>query len=141
MAQKGIKGERTKSGAYVSVEVPGDKTMMADSGKVAYIKYKGYLQSNGEMFETNIDSSKGETAGYPVVVGTHSVIQGWDEGLPYFGNGGKGKILIPAFLAYGPQGSQAIPPLSNLVFDIEVANVKIAPPADKNPTGQIPETR
>src|SRR5437870_6067400 len=35
MAQKGIKGVKTISGAYVSVENPGDQAMKADSGKVA----------------------------------------------------------------------------------------------------------
>ena len=136
MAQKGIKGIKTKSGAYVSIETPGDQNMKADSGKIAYVKYKGYMQSDGKVFDTNMDSSKGQPGGYPVTVGTHGVIQGWDEALPYFGNGGKGKILVPSFLGYGPQGSGQIPGFANLVFDIEVVNVTAAPPAAKN--GQMP---
>ena len=138
MTQKGIKGVKTKSGAYVSVETPGDQNMKADSGKIAYVKYKGYLQTDGKVFDTNMDSSKGHTDPYPVPVGTHSVIQAWDEALPYFGSGGKGKIFVPAFLGYGPQGDQTIPGFANLVFDIEVVNVTIAPPAAKN-NQQMPQ--
>ena len=125
MAQKGIKGIKTKSGAYVSIENPGDTSMKADSGTLSTIKYKGYLQDNGKVF----DSSASDSEGYPVRVGTHSVIQGWDEALPYFGNGGSGKILVPAFLGYGAQGNGPdLPPNANLVFEIKVVKVEPAPP-------------
>ncbi|HRH49406.1 MAG TPA: FKBP-type peptidyl-prolyl cis-trans isomerase [Panacibacter sp.] len=133
MAQKGIKGIKTKSGAFVLIENPGDTTNKADSGKIAAVKYKGYLQSNGKVFDTNFDSTNGHgTDPYPVLVGTRSVITGWDEALPYFGKGGSGKIFVPAFLGYGPQASGEIPPNSNLVFEVQIVDVKEAPPAAKN---------
>ncbi len=133
MAQKSIKGVKTKSGAYVAVENPGDQTMKADSGKVATIKYKGYLQSNGKVFDTNYDTSKGHAEPIAVTVGQHGIIPAWGEALPYFGKGGSGKILVPAFLGYGAQGSPPdIAPYSNIVFDIQVLDVKTAPPAEKN---------
>lgn len=130
MAKKAIKGEKTQSGAYVVVENAGD-AVKADSGKIAVIKYKGYLD-NGTVFDTNMDSSKGHAEPINVVIGAHSVIPAWEEALPRFGKGGSGKILVPAFLGYGAQGRPpVIPPNSNLFFDIQVLDVKDAPPAAK----------
>jgi FKBP-type peptidyl-prolyl cis-trans isomerase FkpA len=136
MTQKGIKGGvKTKSGAYVVIENAGDPTRKADTGKVAYIKYKGYLQSNGEVFDTNFDSSKGHTDPISVVVGRQPVIPAWEEALPYFAKGGSGKIFVPAFLGYGQQGRPpVIPPDANLIFDIQVVDVQNAPPPSKQNT-------
>lgn len=129
MAKNNLKGTRTKSGAFVVIENPGDQTLKADSGMKAAIRYKGYLmKDNSKVFDTNMDTSKGKTEAYPVVVGTRSVIQGWDESLPYFGKGGKGKVLVPSALGYGPQGNGPdIGPYSSLVFDIIVEDVSAAP--------------
>jgi FKBP-type peptidyl-prolyl cis-trans isomerase len=75
-----------------------------------------------------MDSSKGHTDPIEVNVGKKQVIQGWEEALPYFGKGGKGKIFIPAMLGYGPQAMGAdIPAFSDLIFDIEILDVKQAP--------------
>jgi FKBP-type peptidyl-prolyl cis-trans isomerase len=128
MAQTGVTGGiRTKNGVYVSIENPGDTTLKADTGKLASIKYKGYLLS-GKVFDTNMDSSRGHTDPIEVTVGKRQVIPGWEEALPYFGKGGKGKIFIPAMLGYGPQAMGAdIPAFSDLIFDIEILDVKQAP--------------
>lgn len=127
LAKNNIKGaQKTKGGTYVLVEVPGDQSAKADSGKQALINYKGILLKTGKMFETNTDTSKGGRP-MPVVVGTGGVIPGWDEALPFFAKGGKGKIFIPSFMAYGPQGSGPIPPGSSLIFEIEVVDVTAAP--------------
>jgi FKBP-type peptidyl-prolyl cis-trans isomerase len=136
LAKKGIKAEQTKNGAFVEIEKPGD-AQKAQSGKLASIMYKGYFLTNtSKVFDTNMDSSKGHTDPINVPVGRGQVIPGWDEALPYFGKGGKGKIYVPAMLAYGPQGSQgAIPPYSNLIFDVEIKDVKDAP-KQQAPTGK-----
>jgi len=133
LTKKGIKGGvKTKSGAYVVIENQGDQMQKADTGKVAFIKYKGYLQSNGEVFDTNLDSSKGHTDPISVIVGKQPIIPAWEEALPYFGKGGSGKIFVPAFLGYGPQGRPpVIPPDANLIFDIQIVDVQNAPPLSK----------
>ena len=125
ITQKGIKAaQKTKNGAYVLVENQGDLTLKVDSGKIASIKYKGYF-FDGTVFDTNMDSSTGSAEPIEVSVGSGKVMQGWEEALPYFGKGGKGTILIPAMLAYGPQGSApVIPPYSNLIFDVQILDVK-----------------
>lgn len=134
VAKKGWKAQKTKSGAFVIIENPGDVANKADSGKVAAVMYKGYLAEDAtKVFDTNMDSSKGHTDPYTLIVGTRSVIQGWDESLPFFGKGGTGKIVVPAFMAYGAQGAPPdIPANANLVFDIQVVEVKEATAAEKN---------
>ena len=46
MASKGLKGTKTTNGAFVIQDNPGDATLKADSGKIAAVKYKGYLMSD-----------------------------------------------------------------------------------------------
>lgn len=136
LAKNNVKAEQTKNGAFVAIENAGD-AQKAQTGKVASIMYKGYfLTDTKKVFDTNMDSTKGHTTPLDVPVGQGQVIPGWEEALPLFGKGGKGKIYVPAMLAYGPQGSQgAIPPYSNLIFDVEIRDIKdyVKPAA---PTGQ-----
>ncbi len=128
LSKKGIKAQETKNGAFVEIENAGDPAVKVVAGKVATIMYKGYFPADGKVFDTNMDSSKGHTEPIDVLLGQGKIIPGWEETLPYFGKGGKGKIYIPAMLGYGPQGSQgAIPPYSNLVFDIVINDIKDAP--------------
>jgi FKBP-type peptidyl-prolyl cis-trans isomerase len=139
ITKKGIKAQRTKNGVFVEIDQAGDPAIKADSGKMAVVMYKGYLQDGGKVFDTNMDTSKHHTDPLEVVVGQGRVIQGWDEALPYFSKGSKGKVYIPSMLAYGMRGGGAeIPPYANLVFDIEVKDVKEAPPASAQPQGGNP---
>jgi FKBP-type peptidyl-prolyl cis-trans isomerase FkpA len=139
MSKNNIKGVKTKNGAFVVVENPGDTALKADSGKLASVMYRGYLTTTGKVFDTNMDTTKGHTDPYQFVVGSRGgSIEGFNETLPYFGKGGKGKILIPAMLGYGgqPQGED-LPAFSNLVFDIEVKDVQIPPATSQNPMMQM----
>ena len=140
VAKKGIKTQKSKNGVLVEIETPGDAANKADTGKVVSVFYKGYLV-DGKVFDTNLDSSKGHTAAYDLTLGQSPVIQGWQEGLPFFGKGGKGRLYIPAMLGYGMKGMQGgIPPYANLIFDVEVADVKTAPAVaqqKQNPYGNL----
>lgn len=140
MAKNHLKGQKTKNGVYVVIDNPGDPGVKADSGKIAVLMYKGSLMSNGKVFDTNMDSSKGHPQPLEYPVGSRQSIQGFAEGIPYFNKGGKGKLLIPAMLGYGnmPQGAD-IPAYSNLIFDIEVTDVK-NPPAVTRPKLGMPPT-
>ena len=44
-------------------------------------------------------------------------------GIPLFGVGGKGTILIPSGLAYGTAGNTAIPPNYPIAFDVELVEI------------------
>ncbi|MDE1192351.1 MAG: FKBP-type peptidyl-prolyl cis-trans isomerase [Arachidicoccus sp.] len=137
-----IKATKTKNGVYVVVENPGDISLKADSGMQASVKYTGIVLNGKKPFDSNIDSVNANfhKDPFPVLVGAHRTIPGWEEALPYFGKGGKGKIYIPASLGYGAQqAGPDIPPYSNLVFDIEITDVTkpAASPAMGMPQGKI----
>ncbi len=77
------------------------------------VNYSGNL-IDGTVFDAN-DS---------ISFGLSSVIQGWQEGIPYFKEGGSGKLLIPSALGYGSQSVGSIPRNSVLIFDIDLLKVE-----------------
>ncbi|PZP51336.1 MAG: hypothetical protein DI598_03480 [Pseudopedobacter saltans] len=145
LKDKNLTAQMTKDSVFVVLENAGDQAAKADSGLQVSVKYKGTLMKTDSIFDTNMDKSKGHDQPMDIVLGQHMVIPGWESGLKMFGKGGKGKIIVPAFMGYGPQGGGgAIPPNANLVFDVEVLDVrKPDPKAAQAPAGgqQIdPET-
>ncbi len=127
MAKNKVNATKTPKGVYVEIIRQGTGPN-ADSGKLVSVKYTGKLMADPKkVFDSNIDSSFGHTEPFELVLGRGSVIPGWEDGLRYFAKGGKGRLYIPSAMAYGPQGSGPIPPFSNLIFDIEVLDVKDAP--------------
>jgi FKBP-type peptidyl-prolyl cis-trans isomerase len=81
--------------------------------------YTGALAKDGCIFESSKD------AGQPATFPLNQVIKGWQEGVPGMKVGGVRRIIIPASLAYGEQGSPpTIGPNEPLVFDIEMISVK-----------------
>lgn len=128
---------KTNNGVLVIIEKEGDGPK-ADTGMKVNMRYTGYL-TNGNKFDSNTDSAFGHVGPFEFVVGRGEVIPGWDEGVKYFKQGGKGKLLIPAMMAYGTQAQgDRLPAYSNLVFDIELMEVKQPEPtpAPQNPVSQ-----
>jgi len=134
-AKLGVKTVSTPSGALVEVQNAGDAAK-ADSGKEAKVMYRGAFIS-GKVFDSNMDKAGPNNQPLNVLIGVAGqggVIKGMDEGLRMFGKGGKGKIFVPAMLAYGQQGQPPVmPAYSNLVFDIEVLDVDIPKPVAAQP--------
>ncbi len=125
IAKKGIKTTKSAEGVLAQITTAGDLANKVDTGKQVSVMYKGYTE-DGKEFDSNI----GKPGAQPLLVniGANSVIPGMEIGLKFFGKGGKGTIFIPASLAYGAQAQGPIKANSNLIFDIEVLDVKIAPP-------------
>lgn len=100
---------KTPDGIYYVTTTEGSAEKPKITSSVT-VTYKGYFL-DGIVFDA------AEKATFPL----YSVIQGWQIGIPKFGKGGKGKLLIPSKYAYG---TQAIAGRSNavLAFDIEVFN-------------------
>ena len=115
--QNNLSVQKTPSGLYYTIETPGTGDN-AKPGDNVSVHYKGYLM-DGKVFDESI--SRGEPITFPL--GQGQVIPGWDEGLQMFKKGGKGKLLIPSRLAYGPQGSGPIPANSILIFDIQLVDI------------------
>ena len=131
LAKNNIKYQKGPQGTFVEVKDPGNGTQV-DSGKYCSIRYTGKVFPTMKVFESNMEAGKQP---FDVVVGTHAVIPGWDEGLKYFKKGGKGTLYIPFFLAYGAQPGPGGAQYENLVFDIEVANVSDSAPKPAMPQG------
>ena len=56
----------------------------------------------------------------PFTLGIGQVIKGWDEGIALLREGEQARLIIPYNLAYGIEGSGPIPPMSTLIFDVEL---------------------
>lgn len=109
---------------YIDLKV-GDGTPVAKGDHIT-VQYTGWLASSGAKF----DSSRDRGTPFDVTIGAGQVIPGWDEGLLGMRPGGKRKLIIPSALGYGTQGQgQAIPPNSDLVFDVELISVVAATPS------------
>lgn len=119
LAKNKITTVKTKGGTFVQIKEAGTGSL-ADSGKKVAVKYTGKLFPSGEVFESNMDGSRPPL---DVVVGTGSVIKGWDEGLALFKKGGKGTLYIPFFEAYGDRPGPGQKPHESLIFDIEIVDV------------------
>ena len=88
-------------------------------GQTATVHYTGTL-TGGAKF----DSSRDKGQPFSFVLGTGSVIKGWDEGIATMKVGGRRKLVVPPALGYGPSARPGIPANSTLVFDVELLDVK-----------------
>ena len=108
--------------AYQDMQVGTGAT--AESGKVASVRYTGYL-SNGTRFDGNEAAS---AALLPVAIGSASTgirtVPGFEQGITGMRVGGRRKIIIPPALAYGAGGSGPIPGNTVIVFDVELVSVE-----------------
>jgi len=134
LTKKGVKTVETPSGAFVEITAAGDQNAKADSGKQASVMYRGTFM-DGKKFDGNMDQDSQNKQPLSVIIGGNSVIKGMDEGLRYFGKGGRGKLYIPALLGYGPNGSApVIPPYAMLIFDVEILDVTVPAPQPAQPS-------
>jgi peptidylprolyl isomerase len=89
----------------------------AQPGQFYTVHYTGWLASDGTKFDSSVDRNEPFT----FQQGTHGVIPGWDYGFAGMHVGGKRRLFIPYQLAYGERGRPpAMPPKSDLIFDIEL---------------------
>ena len=87
------------------------------AGDTVSVSYVGRFE-NGVGFDARSD-------GDPFVfkLGVGQVIRGFEEGVMTMKVGGKRRLIIPAFLAYGPHGASGIPPNATLIFDVQLLDV------------------
>ncbi|HXH17763.1 MAG TPA: peptidylprolyl isomerase [Chitinophagales bacterium] len=111
--------KETASGLMYIIQQEGTGENPAP-GKTVSVHYNGTLV-DGTKFDSSYD--RGQPLEFPI--GQGRVIKGWDEGISLLKKGGKAKLIIPYFLAYGEQGyPPVIPTKATLLFDVELVDVK-----------------
>ncbi|WP_461639669.1 FKBP-type peptidyl-prolyl cis-trans isomerase [Labilibaculum euxinus] len=108
-----ISATKSDSGLYYTIKEEGTGAQPTGTSNVT-VAYKGYFLS-GSVFD--------ESSSAGVSFGLDEVIKGWKEGITYFKEGGKGKLFVPASLAYGSYNYSKIPGGSVLIFDIHLISV------------------
>ena len=113
IADNNLNAEPTGSGLYFIINSYGNGKV-PNSNSIVTVAYKGTL-TDGTIF----DQSGVDGITFPLT----NVIQGWQEGIPLFSEGGSGILLIPSALGYGNQAIGSIPANSVLIFEVTLLNV------------------
>lgn len=111
LADNNLTATKTASGLYYLIEEAGSSLKPNINSEVR-VQYTGFY-TDGEVFDSNVFT-------YPL----YGFIQGWQEGLQYFGKGGKGMLFVPSKLGYGSNPPAGIPANAVLIFNIYLIDVK-----------------
>lgn len=103
------------------IEIKTGEGAVAAAGQEYTVHYTGWLR-DGTKFDSSLDRKE------PIkfVQGRRQVITGWELGFEGMKVGGKRRLFIPYQLAYGETGRGPIPPKAELIFDVELLEVKEA---------------
>lgn len=103
----------------------------AISGKTVSVHYTGWLYeaSSTDLKGLQFDSSAGLNP-LVFILGTGSVIEGFDRGTTGMKVGGIRRIVIPPSLGYGSARNSTIPASATLVFEVELVEI-----IEPEPTG------
>lgn len=113
--------QKQASGLYYVPVTANPTGTPATAGKTVSVLYTGRLM-DGTVFDA---SSLNNNKPLDFLLGSGSVIKGWDEGIALMRKGEKAVLLIPSALAYGPNGrGTTILPNAVLRFEVEVVDVK-----------------
>jgi peptidylprolyl isomerase len=93
----------------------------AKTGEMVAINYSGWLQDTEMLFDSTVD----DITPARVVLGSDSVIDGWNEGIPGMREGGERRLIVPPDLAYGAEGNAdlGIPANATLIYDITLIDI------------------
>jgi len=95
------------------------KGVGAKVGDTVTVHYKGTFKDGKEF-----DSSYKHGQPFPVQLGSHQTVPGFEMGLIGIKKGEKRKVVIPWALAYGEAGRPpVIPPKSDLIFELEAISI------------------
>jgi len=113
--------QKQTSGLYYVPVTANPAGVQATAGKTISVLYTGKLMDGTVFDATSLRANKP----YDFILGSGSVIKGWDEGIALMRKGEKAILVIPSALAYGPSSPSAtVSANSVLRFEVEVVDVK-----------------
>ena len=113
LAANNLTAQRHQSGIYYIISNPGSGTFTYTTETKVEVKYTLRLLG-GSVIPQTTD---------PISFRLSGVISGWQIGVPLIQPGGKIRLLLPSFYAYGPDVRPGIPANSVLDYDIDLLNV------------------
>jgi len=130
------RSEQTKSGLKYIITFKGDGRAVKVTNK-ARINYSVYFK-DGTLLETSVEevanfngvfSSQRKNSGrYQPILATvgqnDRMIEGFKEGVRLLKEGDKATLFLPYNIAYGENGVQGIPPMSDLIFEVEINSLE-----------------
>ncbi|NJN41814.1 MAG: hypothetical protein HC811_05870 [Flammeovirgaceae bacterium] len=114
LAQNSITALTEPNGLRYVISTPGTGETPCQESYVT-VTYTGRLMSNGNIF----DSSS-----VPQQFQLSQLILGWQIGFPLLPKGSIATLYIPSGYGYGPTGGGPIPPNANLIFNVELIDVR-----------------
>ena len=130
--------KKTNTGLEYTITYKADNSKKVDGSKIVMTHYAVYFE-DGSLLDTSIleiaeqyqtvNVVKKNQGGYAPIeakIGPEdSMISGFKEGLKLLNVGDKATLFLPYYLAYGETGrSPQIPPKSNLIFEVEIVELK-----------------
>ncbi len=111
--------KKTASGLAYKILTKGTGKVHPKAEERVSVDYTGW-STDGTMFDSSVARGK------PATFSLGGVIPGWTEGVQLLVVGDKARFWIPATLAYGDTPKRPGAPAGNLVFDIELKEIKEA---------------
>lgn len=106
LEEHNLEAIKTESGLHYIITKEGNGKHPSLRNQVK-TRYKGY-NIKDQVFEEPRD---------PISFPLSGVIKGWQEGIPFLSEGGKGTLFIPSHLAYGNRHPSSNQPI---IFDVEL---------------------
>ena len=108
VAANGLTTTEGEGGLQYIIFEPGTANRPSANSQVT-VTYKGYTTTEpGDTFDQNTR----------VPFQLSNLIEGWRQGIPLIGTGGRMQLFVPSSLGYGSQRAGNICPDSDLIFDI-----------------------
>lgn len=130
-----LEGAETTSTGLQYLEETAGSGESPEAGQIITMHYSASLPDGTELVNTYTENQP-----LSIVWGNGRLLPGWEEGVGLMKPGGKAKLVLPAELAFGEQGSGPIPPNSQIVMEIELLSVESAPEPSEVSAEQLTTT-